>query len=1476
MNTRNLAIIGAALLLAGVAFAQPGAEALELSNDQITIAFDPDDGYAVSSLVNHAHDVDFIEARPEDDAEQNRSPWEIEVSSPTHTIMLTAADAADATHDLDGDTLTITWTGIQSEQMPGDLTVTAIVRLPEDSAKAYFRCDVSGETTGWLWQVDFPRVFGIRDFADCQMSLPYHWGRLVRKPQQLGRSSAIVHPGPAAMQWLSYWGVDEDRDPPLVEEEGRNPETGWSPDYSDAAGLYWAAEDGELYMKRFAWNPTHAGDQMSFHIENIPGFDDWPMPEFTEPIEVAYEMPYEAAVGVFTGDWLDAAEIYREWVQHQDWAQRGTIDQWADAMPEAGSEELMRWTPPWFRDIGFWAKYYHEPAKILPEWSAARKWLGVPVASHWYRYNIARFNDNDPEHLPPDPYVLDGTHAAREMGVDPMPYVLATIWDTDTQSWIRENARESALDTASGDILPWNIGADIFAWMCMSQEQWHAKMREICEKLIWEHGMSGVYLDVLAASAARQCYDPDHGHTVHGGNYWGQGARELMEELRAHIRRLDPDAAFFSEQIGEHLIDVMDGFLTLDLQRNYTPGGEQVWPILAGVHHQHTINFGSDAHLGLEPDHFASIYGRQLVWGSQPLHSAMVIQEPEEGDPASEIFREYTQAYYVAGQPWLLGGKMLRMAVRPKDGHVGQCGIELAADPHTVRYDNRRDRLKIWTGPAVMASAWERHGDIGIVMANVTGEEQTVELTIRGDVLGLDGEQMLRLWPEVEEMGASAGERSLTLEPWQCAVLCITDDTDAAVARLNDLEDTPWELEVVDEGPIPSVSGPEGALFASHDGPVVIESADGGVTATVQEWDEDGTLSQMDGYQAEVTGPQAEGHGLPRELDEQPFALIRRLPHTAVAGEPGLIVVSGDERHLLAVVPGGTEVQFAHEGLAVVANAETGEVARGVTDPATDAVTAPEGEMILVGWASFDPDEMAELLVFGDTEIAEMIEPLSEALLALTEAQGPACFPALAEASRRFVEVAEQFDELPGALSPVAPLTRLHERLNALLVAQLSTRVMLQAEDRWLAPEVEKPLRVLVQGAGAESVELTPVGFWRPGNLEVTQPGGAQTVQDTAIYDAGVRMDDGFYVERVVPVIAAASITRGGESFLVTDILRLEANRPYQLMYESMNPPTMVAGYESTVEMLVRNWSPLDLTLSVDGTGPEGWIVTPEQETVEAPALSDTVFTVTIRPPEDAERGSQQVRVVTNHARGEDSSFIALQPVSVLDSLVPLDDEVAEWERPDEEQRARIRNGSKFAVYADEGEEIDALIRNVRVTIYEDTLSWTLHSPEMVLLDEGSVRVDEETRVTHTATQSGTHWLEVVPKRGSADVIIANRAAAEVATSESTLQLFSSDITRYFYVPEGSEGFILGAKDGGPTEGARFVITSPTGRLAFEADGNYNGVELPVEVRADESGDIWTIRVEPIQDLAFWLAGDVTPYLSTAPERVLVAPGSGG
>ena len=126
------------------------------------------------------------------------------------------------------------------------------------------------------------------------------------------------------------------------------------------------------------------------------------------------------------------------------------------------------------------------------------------------------------------------------------------------------------------------------------------------------------------------------------------------------------------------------------------------------------------------------------------------------------------------------------------------------------------------------------------------------------------------------------------------------------------------------------------------------------VVATAYRWDDRGDLAPREGLQAEVRGAQAEGRGLPRDCDLQPFALLRRLPHTASVFAPGVMVLSGDDRHLLAVMPGGARVNLNAPGLLIISNARTGEVVRDISAPPTDEAVLPEGEAFLVGWARFD------------------------------------------------------------------------------------------------------------------------------------------------------------------------------------------------------------------------------------------------------------------------------------------------------------------------------------------------------------------------------------------------------------------------------------------------------------------------------------------------------------------------------------------
>ncbi|MCD6359583.1 MAG: hypothetical protein J7M38_01890, partial [Armatimonadetes bacterium] len=1285
----------------------------------------------------------------------------------------------------------------------------------------------------------------------------------------------LTYPQPASMQWFAYWGTEDRRSQPLEQREGYVAVSGWRPDRSDAAGLYWAAEDGEFYWKRFHVDGSVVKGQLEWWIENIPPVAQWPIENET-PAAINYQPPYRNVIAVFTGDWQKGAEIYRQWAQEQIWCRRGTADDWPEETPEAGSDELVQWVPPWFRKIGFWAKFYHEPAKILPEWAAYRKWLRVPVASHWYRYSVATFNDNDPEYLPGDPYLLEGVRDARDMGVRPLPYVLSTIWDTDTQSWIREGGAASAMIGVDGKPYQWLIGRQVFEWMCPYTEQWRAKIRETCGRLILEHGMSGVYLDVLAAGSAKGCYNPEHGHPLHGGNYQFDGNRRLMSELRACVRRLRPDAAFFTEEIDEVFNDLMDGYLTLDLTRNNIRSGQQVWPIWTAVYHPWAINFGSDANLTMEPDVFGVIYGTQFIWGSQPLQSITVAPEPEDGDPTSEMFRDFTRAYYVAGRRFLMGGRWLPMAVRPPDAAEGRCGLELVADRHTVAFELAKKRGRIWTGPAVLGSAWRRQGDTGIVLANITEREQTVELTVRIEALGIDeASRLVRTWPlRPQSVGEAAGTHELTLPARTAAVYVITTDVDRTMQAITPLDDTPWELLAVEKGRLGSVTGPAGTLWACSDGPVVNINGEKSTTATPYYYNEDGKLQPREGRQADPHGPTAEGRPLPRELARRPFALLRRLPHTVSPGEGGVLVLSGDEHHLSCVAPSGTEISFAAPGLVIVSDPATGRVVRGLSEEPTARVTLPEGEGDwVVGYARFEPEEMRDLLHFGDEDVTRRVSPWANRLMGIASAEPKARAAELAAAGRQFVELVRTFDTMPGALEPGGPVARLHRRLQALTMAQLAARVELTAMDRWLSPSIPKPMTVMLLNATGlfdrlAEVEMVAVGDWKERGMTIIGGDARTTVTGASrAFSPTVTLDDGLYVERMIPVVACARIRRDGLDYCLADILRLEANRPYEIKADP-EPVVTVAGAEAFAEVKLRNWSPNEVAVSFRAEGPEGWRVEPDPANLKAPGLAYSTLKVRMIPPADTPRGRYQIKLTANHTEDEDKAVYAFVPVNVQDTLEPVITG-GDWPRPEDDQLAHSRRAGTFALYAEQDEAIEVHLSNVRVTHYVDTMTYQLYAPDRQVLAEGRVKVDESDTIEVTAPLAGTCYLSVTPKNGSAVVTSPNRYLCEVATVDSPLRLFCSEITRYFFVPDGSGGFTVAGQDGGPTETARVVITSPTGRVALDRDGNWGGSEWPVEVRPDEAAKIWTIRIEPVQDVSVWLSGDVAPYLATAPERVL-------
>ena len=145
-----------------------------------------------------------------------------------------------------------------------------------------------------IGQVVFPMIDGLgpigKDDADDLYAAPMASGRLIRRPTRDLNIGPLTYGTSASMQFSAY--------------------------YDDDAGLYLAACDGAFHSKRFDCHRTPAGT-LHYQISHDPAGD--------YRKRHAWRMPYPFVVGVFRGDWLAAAKIYRQWAVKQAWCARDWV-----------------------------------------------------------------------------------------------------------------------------------------------------------------------------------------------------------------------------------------------------------------------------------------------------------------------------------------------------------------------------------------------------------------------------------------------------------------------------------------------------------------------------------------------------------------------------------------------------------------------------------------------------------------------------------------------------------------------------------------------------------------------------------------------------------------------------------------------------------------------------------------------------------------------------------------------------------------------------------------------------------------------------------------------------------------------------------------------------------------------------------------------------------------------------------------------
>lgn len=319
-----------------------------------------------------------------------------------------------------------------------------------------------------------------------------------------------------------------------------------------------------------------------------------------EPADFA--APYKTALGVFEGDWYDAAQIYRKWAVTSPIVKQGKLADRADvplAWKEVALTFLERHHPIYFLqplpvtgrsylDIYSAARNYYLPPNEFPSSPMATAFFwnwyyDKYEQGQWTYVGSHSFFDGWGSYIP----VVEAAQffpQLQSVGVSPFGYTNSFSIGVNSPSF-----QELApyIHYASGG-QP-NID-DKIAVMGSFYDAWHTHMAANSAEMA-TNSMIGQYLDFPFQGGD---YNPDAPHDAwgNGGTYVREGYQKLVKKVLEEARKVNPNYGAFSEQGFEAAIPVttaLNNTGVLDsLPNDYLVGGENV-PLIETLYSSYAL-----------------------------------------------------------------------------------------------------------------------------------------------------------------------------------------------------------------------------------------------------------------------------------------------------------------------------------------------------------------------------------------------------------------------------------------------------------------------------------------------------------------------------------------------------------------------------------------------------------------------------------------------------------------------------------------------------------------------------------------------------------------------------------------------------------------------------------------------------------------------------------------------------------------------
>jgi len=667
---RNLIYIALALI-AHTGLSLFAGETLENECMQIHFA-GADEGFAVTAIVNKvAGNVRFVtrETKP------LRGPlsdlWKLEMSGSneigkiTHYFISNRTPARNKKATRKESSLCFAFEGVQLRD--GELDVYADVSLPKGAAESEWRIRVVNRSKTWgVYYTIYPTLHGVARNGEADFLQPgsrLGW-RLRKKYDGTGVKAAASYSCGSSPLAAAF----------MIGE----------------AGLLFAPHNGRGEITKTFWEgeqniccytpPENAGKPM---CSSSPGF----------PV----------SIGVFKGDWIAAAKLYRTWATNQAWCAKGKKAHRKDGMKK-------------FYEIALWHRIWSDAEGAEKDLKMIRARLpNLNVGIHWYGWHNSIFDFNYPEYFPAKKRVPKVMERAEKSGYLVMPYMNARLWDMNSVSY-RAFAHKGVCRKEDGSPYVELYGYDRHqqATMCPAVPFWRDAIFDFVSRAITEVGANMVYLDMMGISKAQPCFAAGHPHPAGGGTWWHDGYTEVISALRAK----HPGIPFTTEGCCERWLHIVDGFLVA------VPLPDDVKPFYTAVYSDYATYFGTPLNRNADISDFRAYQAQNYVWGVQPGWMKAAHYLEKDRTEYYEWMRKLAKARSQA-KDYLCYGEL-----------IGELEVSAPTEKISVswpKYENPSKAEVYKTEMPPVVGAWWRTADgkrIALVAVNHTTERQTVKFRL--------------------------------------------------------------------------------------------------------------------------------------------------------------------------------------------------------------------------------------------------------------------------------------------------------------------------------------------------------------------------------------------------------------------------------------------------------------------------------------------------------------------------------------------------------------------------------------------------------------------------------------------------------------------------------------------------------------------------------------------------------------------------